>query len=573
MRALTVIGAIGIALSSGVLAAQAPYPVRLEFDTRIPMRDGLTLSTDIFRPDAPGKFPVILVRTPYDNSAAANTVRGRFWASRGYIYAVQDVRGRGDSDGKFYPLVTEADDGDDSITWLANQAWSNGKIGMTGGSYLGWVQVLAATKKNPHLAALNPIVTPSDPWRQFPMQYGAYSPSTISWLAYIDGHTLQDITQFDLLAVYRHLPMRDADRLMGRTFKAWHDWLDHPTPDAYWDQQSYQERLLQSPVPMLHISGWYDDVLPGTTENFINMTTRATDPAARRRQQLILGPWGHGINRSRYMGDIDFGPMAVIDLDTVQVRWFDRWLKGTENGAENDTPVRIFVMGENRWRNEREWPLARTRYLKFYLHSGGKANSLFGDGRLDTLPPMTEPTDSYRSDPAHPVTFITEADFHQMGGPDDYRPVERRDDMLVFTTAPLTESMEMCGPLTSSIVASSSARDTDWITRILDVHPDGFAQRLNEGVFRARYRHGMTKPAPLTPGEEARYDIDDWSTCIRLDAGHRLRVEVMSSAFPKWDVNQQTGGPIGSDSSGVIADQRVFHDRNRASYVVIPVVR
>src|SRR5439155_1617422 len=209
------------------------------------------------------------------------------------------------------------------------------------------------------------------------------------------------------------------------------------------------------------------------------------------------GPWGHATNRGPRLGEIEFGPQAVIDLDTLQVRWFDRWLKGKANGVERDPPVRIFIMGENRWREEREWPLARTKYLKLYLRGGGRANSALGDGRLDTLPPAAEPPDRYRSDPNDPVPFITDASFSQMGGPDDYRPVERRDDVLVYTSAELTKPMEVCGPLRTVLYAASSARDADWITRVLDVHPGGFAQRLNEGVFRARYRKSLERAEPL----------------------------------------------------------------------------
>src|SRR6185436_10926968 len=259
------------------LALQAS-PIRYEFNVRIPIRDGVALSADIYRPDAPGKFPVILVRTPYDNGTAAVRVAGKKWASQGFVYVVQDVRGRGDSDGEFYPMVNEAADGYDTIQWLAAQPWSNGKVGMTGGSYLGWVQVYAATLKPPALAAMVPMVTPTDPDRSFPMQYGAYLPSTVSWLLYINGKTLQDISQLDLFAAYAHRPLREADQQLGITSKAWRDWFDHPARDAYWEPQRYQKKILDSPVPMLHISGWYDDVLVGTLENFTNLTSEAAKP-------------------------------------------------------------------------------------------------------------------------------------------------------------------------------------------------------------------------------------------------------------------------------------------------------
>ncbi len=553
-------------------ASATTYQVKLEFDVKIPMRDGVNLSADIFRPDAAGRFPVILVRTPYDNGTAAEKVRGKFWASRGFVYVTQDVRGRGDSDGVFYPLINEAGDGYDTQTWCGTQPWSNGKVGMTGGSYLGWVQVYSAGLRNPNLAALVSIVTPPDPNRNCPVQFGVYNPTMVSWLAFVSGKTLQDISQLDLMAAYQGLPLYDMDTRLGRTIQAWRDWLDHPALDDYWRKQAYQEKLLEENVPILHITGWYDDVQVGTTENFVNLTTRAKDPLIRKGQRLIIGPWGHAVNTKTKLGDIDFGPQALIELDAIQLRWFDRWLRGVENGVMEEPPVKIFVMGENKWRDEQEWPMARTQYVKSYLHSHGRANSLLGDGTLTPEAPLTEPTDQYSYDPADPVPFITDPGFSQVGGPDDYRAVERRDDVLVYTTPALTEELEVCGPLRLKLYASSSAKDTDWTAKILDVHPNGFAQRLNDGIVRARFRKSLEREELLNPGEIAEYDIDCWSTCILLGKGHRLRLEVSSSAFPKFDRNLNTGGPIGKETEGVVARQIVYHDRLHPSHVIIPVV-
>lgn len=556
----------------GTRADRDDYPVKIEYDLRVPMRDGVTLSADVYRPDAPGRFPVILVRTPYDNGTAPNLREGRFWAARGYAYVVQDVRGRGDSDGVFYPLVHEAEDGYDTQTWCGTRSWSSGKVGTAGGSYLGWTQVYPAGLRNPHLAAMVSTVTPPDPVRNFPIQFGAYSVTTVSWLANISGRTMQDISQHDLRAAYDHLPLREMDTRLGRTIPAWRDWIDHPTLDEYWKRQAYQEKLLDATSPILHVSGWYDDVLVGTTENFVNMTTRARDPQARASQRLLIGPWGHAVNTTSRLGEVDFGAEALIDMRATLLRWFDRWLKGADNGIENDPPVRIFVMGENRWRDEREWPLARTRYVEYFLHSGGRANSLFGDGTADTTPPGDEPPDRYRYDPMRPAPFITEPDFHQVGGPDDYRPVERRDDVLVYTSPPVTDALEICGPLRVRLFAASSARDTDWTAKVLDVHPGGYAQRLNDGIVRARFRRSLEREELLTPGEVQEYDIDCWSTCVRFAKGHRLRLEISSSAFPKFDRNLNTGGPIGRETTGIVADQTVYHDRRRPSRIIVPVV-
>ncbi|MHB1328117.1 MAG: CocE/NonD family hydrolase [Gemmatimonadales bacterium] len=554
----------GIALLA-VLQTAAPAPIVMQYDVRVPMRDGVTLSVDVYRPNTTERVPIILLRTPYDNGVASQVVAGKLWASRGYAYAVQDVRGRGDSDGTFYPMVTEAEDGYDTIEWLARQPWSNGKVGMMGGSYLGWVQLYAATLKPPALKALIPSVTPPDPDRNFPSQNGALSPMTLSWLAALSGRTMQDISRHDLRGAYSHLPLYQADQQLGRTIPAWRDWFDHSVRNDYWKQQAYQEALVGTTIPMLHISGWYDDVLVGTTENFVNLRRSP-------HQYLMLGPWGHRINQGRKLGAIDFGPDAVINLDSLNLRWFDYWLKEVRNGADRDPTIRVFVMGENRWRDEREWPLARTRYLRFYLHSNGKANSRFGDGVLDTVPPGNLPPDRYRADPMNAVPFLTDDAFSQVGGPDDYQKVEERQDLLVYTSAPLTAPMEVCGPLQVKLFAASSARDTDWMTKVVAVRPDGFALRLNDGVVRARYRFGFDRSVLLEPGKVEEYTVDNWSTCMLFETGWRIRLEVASHAFPKFDRNMQTGGPIGKDSKGVVADQTVYHDRSRPSHLILPVI-
>ena len=548
-----------------MLQAAGPTRITMEYDVRVPMRDGVALSADVYRPSTAERVPIILVRTPYDNGVAGNIAAGKRWAARGYAYVVQDVRGRGESDGTFYPLVTEANDGYDTIEWLARQPWSNGRVGMMGGSYLGWVQMYAAIKRPPALKALIPSVTPPDPDRNFPVQFGAYGITTLSWLAAISGKTMQDISEHDLRGTYNHLPLYDADRLLGRTLTAWRDWLDHPTRDSYWEAQSFQGALKDVAIPMFHISGWYDDVLVGTTENYAITRDKAN-------QFLMIGPWGHRINHGRKLGPIDFGPRAVINLDSLNHRWFDRWLKEIPNGAERDSKVRIFVMGANRWRDEAEWPLERTRYVRYYLASGGKANSSRGDGRLDTLPPRVSPPDRYRADPMNPYPFVTDDAFSQVGGPDDYREVEKRSDALIYTTAPLSAPMEVCGPLSVTLFAASSAKDTDWATKVLAVRPDGFALRLNDGIVRARFRKGRDREVMLEPGAVEQYQIDNWSTCIQLGRGWRLRLEIASHAFPKFDRNMQTGGPIGKEATGVVADQTVYHDAGRESYLLLPVL-
>lgn len=573
MRLLAWMPVVLIAASVRPADAQQPYSVRMEFDVRVRMTDGVELSADVYRPDAAGRFPVILVRTPYDNGVGSNVQRGKFWAARGYAFVIQDVRGRGDSDGDFYPLRDEAADGDATVTWAAAQPWSNGKVGTFGGSYLGWTQGYLAKRNNPALTALGLIVIPPDPWRNIPTQYGAFAPALVPWLALVSGQTMQDLTETDVIPSMHHYPLREADTRLGRVMKVWRDWIDHPTYDDYWKQiGGYQEDLLNVRAPILHVSGWYDDVLVGTTENFINMTTRAADANARRNQWLVLGPWPHGTNCCTELAGIDFGPRALIDYDTLQVRFFDRYLKDKQNGFDADARVKLFIMGANVWRDENEWPLARTQYTRYYLHSGGNANTLEGDGTLSTTQPTNEKPDRYTYDPQKPVPFLGVTSYSQVGTADDYRPVERLDGVLVYSKPELQRDVEVCGPIRTVLYAASSAKDTDFVARLIDVHPSGYAQRLQDGIVRARYRKGTAREEFLTPGSIEQYEIDLWSTCNRFLAGHRIRLEVTSSAVPRFDKNMNTGGRLGYEASGVVAQQTIYHDAQHPSHVLLPIV-
>ena len=550
-----------------------------EFNVRVPMRDGVILSADIYRPSAPEKVPVVLIRTPYTKSTMKYAELGVWWADHGYAFVVQDVRGRGDSAGAFYPLVNEAVDGFDTLAWIGAQTWSNGNVGMMGSSYLGWTQLYAAGERSPFLKAIIPAVAPPDPDRNFPKSNGVLMLEGIEWLSLIDGHTNQDRSPVDLDAVFRGLPLATLDARLGRNLPAWRDWVNHATHDEYWKGQSYEGKLANAQIPILLIDGWYDPVLPGATRNFINLSGATSDPQTLLQQHLLIGPWPHAINLYRQLGAIDFGPAALIDLPALQLRWFDHWLKGINNGVDKEARVHIFALGINRWFDESEWPIARTVYRKYFLHSGGHANSRLGDGQLSPTEPSKELPDHFRYDPSDPVPFLhvlsvtnREAQDPEASGPDDYRDVETRPDVLVYTSAPFDEPTMICGPLRVNLYAATNARDTDWTARVLDVHPDGFAQQLNQGIVRGRFRQGDEKEILLTPGETYDYDIDALSTCDELQKGHKVRLEVSSSAFPWFDRNLNTGGKLGVESRGIIAEQTVVHNRLHASYVLLPIV-
>ena len=288
-----------------------------------------------------------------------------------------------------------------------------------------------------------------------------------------------------------------------------------------------------------------------------------------------MGPWGHQTNTKSKLGEVEFGPQALIDMRGEQVRWFDRWLRAKpaeEKEEQVDAPVRIFVMGANEWRDEREWPLARTQWTRYYLHSGGQANSRFGDGALSPTAPDAEPTDGYRYDPARPVPFLTEPTSSQIGGPDDYAAVERRDDTLVYVTEPLAEDVEVVGPISVDLYAASSAPDTDFTAMLTDVWPTGFVQRLCDGIVRARFREGMEAPTLIEPGKVYRYTIDCWNTAQTFKAGHRIGLMLSSSAFPKFARNLNTGAPLGMTSEIAVAEQVIYHDAEHPSAVILPII-
>ncbi len=550
--------------------------IRIEFDQRIPMRDGITLSADVYRlvdsSNEAKKYPVILTRTPYLKLSERMLVPAKYFAERGYVFVAMDVRGRGDSDGVFVPYFNEGTDGYDAIEWCASQPWSDGNVGTVGSSYPGYIQWLAALQKPPHLRAMVVRVTPSDPFVETPT--GLPSPMALCWLHYVSGRVNQLMEAVDWTRVYEHLPLLTMDERAGRRNPNWRANIEHPQLDDYWAPLCYQDKFDKVDVPVLHISGWYDDEQIGTPLNYVGMTTRGATPAVRANQRLLMGPWGHVVNTESKLGEVDFGPQALIDLRAEELRWFNRWLKGYVqiSATTEEYPVRIFVMGVNEWRDEREWPLARTRWTPFYLHSGGRANSRFGDGTLSMTKQGDEPTDNYYYDPARPVPFITDPTSSQIGGPDDYEAIERRDDVLVYVTETLTEEVEVTGPVRVDLFASSSAQDTDFMVKLVDIWPSGFTQRLCDGMVRARFREGMDRTSLIEPGRVYHYSIDCWNTSQVFKVGHRIGLEISSSAFPKYDRNLNTGAPLGMTTEMVVAEQRVYHDEERPSAVVLPII-
>lgn len=555
------------------MALKTPDPreVRILFNQRVPMRDGVTLSADIYLPAGKlKKWPVILTRTPYVKADMGVVQRAVQFVKRGYVYVSMDVRGRGDSDGNFTPYFGEGPDGYDCIEWCAHQEWSNGKIGTYGGSYLGRIQWLAALEQPPHLCSMVVLVPPSDPFVETPT--GVPSPMHLCWLHYVSGRVVQPMDAVAWENVYEHLPLISMDEQAGHPNQHWRNDIEHPQLDDYWKPLCYQQHFSELSVPTLHISGWYDDEQIGTPLNFIGMTRHGATTQARASQRLLMGPWGHNVNASSKVGELDFGPQALIDLYGEVTRWFDRWLPDSPQ-TKQDAPVRIFIMGENAWRDEQEWPLARTRWTPFYLRGGGNANSRFGDGTLSTeLPSAEEAADTYIYNPANPTPFLTDPTSAQIGEADDYTAVQRRDDVLVYQTELLEQACEVTGPIKVELYASSSAPDTDFMAMLIDVWPNGYRQRLCDGMVRARFREGMEKPTLIEPGQTYRYQIDCWNTAHVFKAGHRICVQISSSAFPKFDRNLNTGAALGKTSEFVSAEQHIYHNAAHPSAILLPII-
>jgi putative CocE/NonD family hydrolase len=464
---------------------------------------------------------------------------------------------------------------------------------MFGNSYVGATQWLAAIARPPHLAALVPTVTAADYHEGWAYQGGAFELGfSASWAAALALAQLQRAAawQIDHPTVQRQLDALDG---LGGAFwtlpldanpaiaelPAFRDWLAHPDLDDYWRRWRIADHHARLDLPAFHTGGWYDIFLGGTLHNYTAMRTSAATAAARAAQRLVIGPWTHFLPFDNKVGELNFGQRAAagtLDWDGLLLRWLDWVLKGEANGAAGDPPVRLFVMGENRWRTEEEWPLRRATPTPYYLRGGGRANSLRGDGWLSPVPPGDEPPDHYVYNPRDPVPTrgggLCCSLVWTPGGVYDQRPVEERADVLVYTTPPLERAVEVTGPITVTLYAASSAVDTDWTAKLVDVHPNGYAQNLTDGILRARYRHGPEQPRPLTPGAVERYTLDLWATSNVFLPGHRLRVEISSSNFPRFDRNPNTGRPAAGEADLQPAFQTVFHDGARPSHITLPIV-
>lgn len=548
------------------------HTIVCDMDIRIPLRDGIRVSADVYRPAATDKgerFPVVLIRSPFRRRYSAATAKMRqpakYLSECGLVVVTMDARGRGNSEGTFVANENDGSDGYDGVEWCAAQPWSNGKIGLFGGSLGARSAWLTALTHPPHLVTMISKSALPDPFVSWPT--GTQGPIALAWHYFFSSRDLPPSIEEERWAgAFQHLPLVSMDETIGIVSPSWREELQHTCFDDYWRRICYQDKFAQIDLPVLHVGGWYDDSI-GTVLNFAGMRQHG-----HAHQQLLMGPWDHKAEPTRRLGALEFGAAAVLDLYAYYMRWFDHWLKELPTSIMDEPPAHIFVMGANTWRGEADWPLPRTQWTNFYLHSAGGANTRFGDGTLATLLPGDEPVDSYIYDPAHPVPFLIDRQNLQLGGPDDYAAIEERDDMLVYTSAPLIEDLEMTGPITATLYAASSGVDTDFMVKLLDVWPDGFAQRLCDGAVRARFRESIAHPSLIQPQHVYEYMIRCGCSSHVFEAGHAIRLEITSSGLPKYDRNLNRGESIAHGTTMTPVRQTIYHESAYPSHVCLPLM-
>jgi len=542
-------------------------------EVKMPLRDGIQLATDVYLPSGPGPFPTIAIRTPYTKGEGRPI--GDFFARYGYAVAIQDVRGRHASEGEFYPFRAEVGDGVDFTRWLKQQSWCNGKIGSFGASYLGFTQWAMAVG-NPDLTSIAPTLITAN------LYHGIYQGGAFGKLTFLDW-SLQSYGRYGDWAGakhadrgYRHFPLVESDDAALKDIPFYNDWTSHPVPDAYWRALNVDHRFPEITAPAFLTAGWYDFFLEGQLNDF-QLIRKTGTPRVREQTKILIGPWNHAFfngHQKRY--GIRQGRLELIPFEFVRATkdWYDFTLKGIANGWDQRPPVRVYVLGQNAWRDESEWPPARASQRCFYLHSAGKAPTLGGDGTLDLAPPAgPEPADSFVFSPTNPVPTLGGGHGVPAAcGPADQRDIEQRADVLVYSSAPLSQRMLVMGPVSVQLFASSTTADTDFTAKLVDVFPNGQALIVCEGIVRARYRNGLEKPELLQPGKTYAFDLRVGNTAVLFQAGHRIRLELSSSNFPRYDPNPNTGAEIATERNPVPAMQAVFHTHENPSALFLPVV-
>jgi len=555
-----------------LLSTSAFAEVKTETIT-IPMRDGVTLTADLYRDDTVKEAPVILTRTPYDRTKQKGT--GERWAKAGYIFIAQDCRGKFGSAGDFAPYNNEGQDGYDTIEWITRQSWCSGRVGMMGGSYVGAVQWQAAAENPPGLAAIAPQATWSSFYRNLYLGGSVRLSLIAGWIAG-NSPKPEGAKPNDFNKALLRLPLGEVDSAIGWEMPWLDAFLTHPQPDGFWTRLDLTSRLPELQLPALHVVGYYDFFSRESVDNFMIMQKQARDEKTRQQQRLILGPWDHGTVGKTKVADVEFGPEAAVDTFALQLDWFDRHLK-QDSGAQAKPfpPVRYFSMGDNVWQDAQSWPPDGFKETPFFLRSDGKANTRKGNGRLTReAPDQDETADTFRADPANPTpsTPITEARPIKAAvwGPVDQSAIEDRDDVLVYTSEPMTAPLTFAGNAEAKLHVSTDTPDADWAVKLIDVHPDGFAQNIARGILRGRYRTSLLKPELMKPGQVYEITVDLGPVAATIAKGHQLRVDISGADFPLYDRNSNTDEGITS-SKTTIATEQVYHKPGALSRLVLPV--
>lgn len=549
------------------------YELELRINVPVTMRDGVKLSTDLFLPKGLKRAPVILSRTPYGNSDTDRTERLLWFARRGFAVAFQDCRGRYDSEGDWQPFRHERNDGLDTIHWLANQDFCNGSVGITGRSYEGYCCWMVAFDAHPALKAMIPIVPLPDPVINVPYQDGVLFWNMIVWGLMVHGRTNQNCAAVNWPPLYTHLPLRDLDRAAGMESDTWQSWCDHPTFDAWWREVCYMHNWNKVDIPALHICGWYDDDGISTYKNYPAMRLQAKSEFAREHQHLLVGCWPHKTNKSSVVGELDFGPQALIDLNAVMLRFFAKHLAGEDHYPSAPKRCQLFIMGENRWHGFNDWPIPGAISTKYYLHSNGSANTALGDGLLSTeFPADKEPADKYVYNPEYPTPYVTDPVALQLGEACDQQAIERRPDVLVYTTPPLEKDVVVCGRIFVELYFSTDVKGTDFVGKLVDVYPNGRAIQVSDGIRRAEFRNSLEQAEYLEQDKVYQLTIDLWATGLRFLKGHSIRLEITSSAVPKFCRHLNTDTPQADETQWKIANQVIWHNKEYPSCLILDVI-
>lgn len=547
--------------------SQPGFKSKVEKGVPMKTRDGVELVADIALPDTPGKYPTILVRTPYGRATQFVGNRAEWWAKRGYVFIVQDTRGRHDSGGEWDPFMYERKDGYDTIDWISKQPWSDGKVGMIGGSYMGGVQWQAAVEQHPALKCIVPQVSPPDPMFNLPFDGGAFFLWGSLWWTNL---VKEKVSQMELagqplpnIQKIGTLPLSKVDdAVLGRNVPFFDKWLERDTLEA-WKGWAYQDDLKNVRIPALHVSGWWDGDGIGTKTNWAKMAQ-----LGRTNQWLIYGPWPHAFNSTSKVGGVDYGPQAILELDSVFLRWFDQWLKNKPVGFEKTPKVQVFVTGVNEWRSLDAWPSAKSPEKTWYLSAPGPANGDTSLGELVDKPAEEQEASRYIFNPAD--ARLDEA-FTSAQDPNASMAIKidpADESTLVFKTSPMKEALEIGGPITVDLHFSTTAKDTDFFAVLVDIDEKGTIWPVAmPGKITARYLAGWNKPAPLTPGKVYRASFDIWDTAHRFLPGHRAGLLISSGLFPLAARNLGTGEAVKSATRMVVQANTIFHDAKRPSSI------